>query len=311
MDISIIICTYNRCESLRKLLDDLKSLRVPENTSYEILIVDNNSRDETKATVEAVSQDKLGIFKYIYEPRQGKSFALNTGLNAASGEIVAFTDDDVEIDTGWLAEIKRAFEQHDCMGIGGRILPVWQSEVPWWHEEHGPYGLMDAIVKLDFGEEPCELKTPAWGANMAFRRTAFDKYGQFREDLGPNPDNLIRGEDSEFWWRVIRGGEKLIYSPNVLVYHPVEEKRTRQSYFLSWYFDYGRASMRLEKAPVGGPYCFGAPRYLFRQLFEGLAKWIFCLTPKRRFYYKLQVYQTAGQVVESRARSVAASSSVL
>ena len=309
MDFSIIICTYNRCESLLKVLDDLKTLRVPENTSYEILVVDNNSRDDTRATIEAASQERPGSFKYIFEPRQGKSFALNTAVKSARGDIVAFTDDDVELDSEWLVEIKRAFDLHDCMGIGGRILAVWDSEVPWWYEEHGPYRLMGAIVRLDLGEEPCELRIPAWGANMAVRRTAFEKYGRFREDLGPNPDSrMYSGEDTEFWLRLIHGGEKLIYAPKVLVYHPVEEKRKKQNYFLSWYFNYGRAMTRIEQNPEGAIYYFGVPRYLFRQLLEGLANWIFCPNRKRRFYYKLKVYEIAGQIAESRTRSGVASS---
>ena len=308
MDISIIICTYNRSQSLRKVLGDLKNLRVPEDTSHEIIVVDNNSRDDTRAIVEAASQERPGSFKYFFEPRQGKSFALNTGVRSARGEIVAFTDDDVELDSGWLVEIKRAFDLQDCMGIGGKILPVWNSEVPWWYEEHGPYRLMAAIVKLDLGEETCELRIPAWGANMAVRRSAFDKYGQFREDLGPNPDSLIRGEDTEFWSRLMRGGEKLIYAPDALVYHPVEEKRTKQNYYLSWYFNYGRAVTRIEGNAEGAICYFGVPRYFFRQILEGLVKWIFCPNRKRRFYYKLQLYQTAGQVVESRVRSRVGSS---
>lgn len=299
MHISVILCTYNRCESLQKVLNDLKNLRVPEGILYEILVIDNNSSDGTRFVVEAVSAEMPEIFKYIFEPRQGKSFALNRGISVAQGKIIAFTDDDVEIDPEWLVEIKRAFEVHDCVGIGGRIVATWKFAKPSWYEENGPYKLLTVIVKLDLGEDPCELRVPPPGANMAFRRSAFEKYGQFRDDLGPNPGDLVRGEDAEFCWRLIRGGERIMYAPKALVYHPVEEKRIKKEYFESWYFDQGRASVRMEGIPGGATLYFGIPRYYFRNFVAILVKWACCLSRKRRFYYKLRLYQVAGQIAET------------
>ena len=105
MDISIIICTYNRCESLRRVLNDVQNLKVPKNISYQVLLIDNNSKDGTRTVFEAMSAKSPGIFKYVFEPRQGKSYALNTGIRLAAGEILAFTDDDVTLDSEWLVEI--------------------------------------------------------------------------------------------------------------------------------------------------------------------------------------------------------------
>jgi glycosyltransferase involved in cell wall biosynthesis len=301
MDISVIICSYNRCERLRRVLEDIKKLTPPENTSYEVLVVDNNSEDGTRAVVEAAAREGSGVVKYSFERRQGKSFALNRGVSQATGGILAFTDDDVEIDRAWLVEITRAFALHHCLGVGGRIIPAWQQGKPWWYEEEGPYRLLSAIVRLDLGEEACEMRTPPFGANMAFRRAAFEKYGLFREDLGPNPQNQIRGEDTEFCRRLMGGREKLMYIPTMIVYHPVEEKRATRRYFLGWYFGYGRALVRTEGIPEGAIRYFGVPRYLFRGVFELGARWVRCLRPKRRFFHKLQLYLIAGQIVESRA----------
>jgi glycosyltransferase involved in cell wall biosynthesis len=305
MDISIVVCTYNRCETLRKVLRDLNKLRIPEGTSCEVLVVDNNSNDGTRAVVEEFVKNRSGFFKYIFESRRGKSSALNTGVNSARGEVIAFTDDDVTVDGEWLAEIEGAFESYGCMGIGGKIIPVWNCERPQWFEEEGPYSLYAAVVKLDLGDEARELQVPAFGANMAFRRTAFEKYGLFREDLGPNPENLIRGEDSEFSLRVIRGGEKFMYVPTAVVYHPVEEQRTEKKYFQKWYFDYGRSKVR--KQPISDrAICYkGVPKYLIRMLLEQTVKWILSLNPRRRFYYKLQAYEIAGEIAESYASRTA------
>ena len=298
MNISVIVCTYNRCESLRKVLRDLNNLRIPQNTSCEIVIVDNNSSDDTRTVVEAFAIERPDFFKYVCESRQGKSCALNRGLSLAKGDIIAFTDDDVIVDNEWLAEIKRAFESYDCMGIGGKIIPVWNCEKPVWFEEDGPYSLYAAVVKLDLGDEAIELRGPAFGANMAFRRTAIEKYGLFREDLGPNPENLIRDEDSEFSRRVSAGGDKIMYIPKAVVYHPVEKQRSEKEYFQKWYFDYGRSITRRGQAQKDKARYRRVPRYLIRMLFEQTIKWILCQNRKRRFYHKLQAYQTAGQIAE-------------
>jgi glycosyltransferase involved in cell wall biosynthesis len=300
MDISVIICTYNRCESLQRVLNNIKELNLPENASCEVIVVDNNSKDDTKVAVEAASAERPGFFKYVFEPRPGKSFALNRGIGLAKGEIIAFTDDDVALDSEWLVEIKRAFERYDCMGVGGRIIPVWDSAKPWWYEDHGTYALMSAIVRLDLGDEPCELHIPVPGANLAYRRAVFEKYGLFREDLGRNPENMVGWEDSEFCLRLIRGSEKFMYAPKAIVYHPVEEKRTKKEYFQSWYFGEGRASVRANGVSEEATCYFGIPRHLIRAFLENLTYWTFSLEPKRRFYHKLQLYLIAGQIVESR-----------
>jgi glucosyl-dolichyl phosphate glucuronosyltransferase len=301
MNFSIVLCTYNRCESLRKVLSDLNRLGMPEGADCEVIVVDNNSNDETRAVVEAVRKESPEFFKYVFESRQGKSFALNNGISHAQGDVIAFTDDDVFVDSEWLTEIKRAFDSYDCIGICGKIVPVWNSEKPRWFEEDGCYGLYAAIVKMDLGNEAVELKSPAFGANMAFRRSAFEKYGPFRTDLGPNPENLIRGEDSDFSWRLIRGGEKLMYAPRAVVYHPVEQQRIKKAYFQRWYFDYGRSVVRTRPISDKATCYRGVPKYLIRIILEQMARWLLSLNPRRRFYYKLQAYQTAGEIAESYA----------
>ena len=302
MSLSVIVCTYNRSASLRKVLSCLNRLTLPAGMSCEVIIVDNNSNDDTRSTVEAITRERRGFFKYVFEARQGKSFALNKGISVAQGNIIAFTDDDVELDTEWLVEISRVFESYDCAAVGGKTIAVWTSPKPYWYEEAGPYRLLSAIVKLDLGESPCELKIPPPGANVAFRRNIFEKYGLFREDLGPNSTDLIRGEDAEFCWRVIHGGEKFIYAPRAIVYHPVERSRTKKEYFQAWYYDQGRASVRMEGIPEGTLRYLGVPRYFVRNFFEVLVKWACSFDTRRRFFYKLKLIQIAGQITESRLR---------
>lgn len=278
-------------------------MEMPAGRSHEVIVVDNNSSDGTRAVAESFSLECPDVFQYVFESRQGKSFALNTGIGVARGHIIAFTDDDVSLDGRWLSEMISVFESCDCAGIGGRILAVWNMATPNWFAEDGPYKLGGAIVKLDLGDEVCDLDKPAYGANMAFRRQIFEKYGFFREDLGPNPKNLIRNEDSEFCRRVIYGGEKFIYAPSVIVYHPVEKHRAKKEYFEAWQFNYGRALVRINGNPPSATCYFGIPRYFFKNLLVASLKWALSFNAKRRFYYKLQAFEVAGQIAESHSMS--------
>lgn len=210
MDISIIICTYNRCRSLRKVLQNIERLHGCQQITWETLVVDNNSNDQTKAVVESYVRGAKINIRYIFEGRQGKSYALNTGVAAARGEIFAFTDDDVIIDPDWLLNIKKTFVRYDCAGIGGRIIPVFTAKKPPWLKVDTPTPFMNALGSFDWGEGCCELKAPAYGANMAFKKEVFLQYGLFRIYLGPTGGNTMgKGEDSEFSRRLLSCGETL------------------------------------------------------------------------------------------------------
>ena len=299
MKISVVVATYNRSGILATALESLAQMAVLPELDLEILIVDNNSKDSTKAVAGSFVMRYPERFRYIFEARQGKSFALNTGVAAARGDILAFTDDDITVNPNWAVELRRTFEAFGCAGVGGRIVPVWNVPKPDWLEMEGPHKLMNAVVSFDLGERPCPITTAALGANLAFRKEVFQKYGTFRTDLGPTVGSEIRGEDSEFCRRLIKAGETLIYAPSAIVYHPVEQHRTEKRYFQAWYLGRGRASIREGGIPKGAVRYFGVPRYMFPPLFANLLKWAFGTTPKVRFYYKLQLYEILGQILEA------------
>jgi len=301
MKASVIVCTYNRADLLAEALESLARMTLPADTDWEILVVDNNSNDATKNVCELFSARYHGRFRYIFEKRQGKSFALNTGVAQAKGELLAFTDDDITAHPQWLSELIAAFDRFGCAGIGGRIVPVWNIPKPYWLEMEGPNRLMNAVVSFDLGEAPCAITTSALGANFAFRREIFEKYGGFRTDLGPTAGSEIRGEDSELCRRLLKAGECLMYSPTAVIYHPVEERRTQKSYFEQWYFHRGRASVREAGTPLNAVRYFGVPRYLYIALSRNVLKWLLCSNPKLRFYHKLHTCEILGQVLESRA----------
>jgi len=135
IDVSVVIPTYNRGSQLRPLLDALLQ-QDTRGITYEVLVVDNNSRDNTASVVEAARlSDRSGLIRYYFEPRQGVSNARNTGIAHARAPILAFIDDDVVPARDWVYSMKRAFDEYpaaDC--IGGRVLPVWSRPRPSWRE---------------------------------------------------------------------------------------------------------------------------------------------------------------------------------
>jgi glycosyltransferase involved in cell wall biosynthesis len=308
LNASIIVCTYNRCRQLRELLYSVTQLEVADSFHWELLIVDNNSTDDTRSVVDEFARRSALPFKYIFEGQQGKSFALNTAVRHAQGEILLFTDDDVTVDNKWLVRMMDAFKDGSYVGVAGKVVAVWNSEKPNWFEDRGTFRLMPAIVSFDLGADRCELKRPAPGVNVGFRSFVFAKYGSFRTDLGPTGGSVQGGlrmaamEDTEFCQRLLAGGEKFLYEPGAVVYHPVEAHRTTKEYFLTWYFDSGRAAVRANGIPAEVACYLRIPRYLLRQVLTSAARWACSLDERRRFYHKLDTFFVAGMMAEAYRR---------
>jgi glycosyltransferase involved in cell wall biosynthesis len=300
MDASVIIGTYNRAATLEMMLTSLRNSIVDRKYSWELLVVDNNSSDWTRQVVDRMAHDFPCPVRYLFEGRQGLSRVRNLGIAEARGELLLFTDDDVIVHPGWVQEIIIGFASHDCLGIGGKIEAVWEQEKPPWYSNTGPYRLFGAIIEYDFGDDIQEAVSPPFGANMAFRRDAFRRYGLFRTDLGISGKNRIVGEDTDFSLRLLRGGDRVLYLPSAIIHHPVEPARIQKSYFERWYYNYGRTMVRVH--PDLTSRCvsyYGVPRHLFRSLLTDGARWLMALGPQRRFYHKLQCCQHLGEITEA------------
>lgn len=307
MKVSVIICTHNRGDMLDKALSSVMASTVPASAEWEVLVVDNNSCDQTPKIVEDVCRRYPGRIHYLFEPQPGKSHALNTGVREARGDIVAFMDDDLTVEPTWLQSLTAALNDDQWAGVGGRTRLAQAFVPPGWLPLEGPYSLGAVLAALfDLGDEPCQLTNAnaPYGANMAFRRKMFEKYGFFRTDLGPSPSRDIPrpNEDTEFGRRLMAAGERLRYEPSAIAYHPVPEDRIRQGYFLSWHFDFGRALVR----EFGrGPNVLSIPRpyvkilaILVKTIALFIPQWILTLSPQRRFHWKCMVWQSAGELSE-------------
>lgn len=216
--VSLVICTRNRPEQLAGCLRSLQNLSQP---LHEILVVDNAPSSD--ATRQLVAQMQ-GI-QYVLEPRPGLSVARNTGIRKSTGDIIAFTDDDVIVHPEWITRLQRGFQDHRVMAVTGLMLPAQlETEAELiFHKGSGGPGWKYQSLTFDpqFFEEMKRWGVPVWrigaGANMAFRRKAFELVGDFDERLGAGASGC--SEDSELWYRVLAEGWLCRYEPTAVVFH--------------------------------------------------------------------------------------------
>jgi glycosyltransferase involved in cell wall biosynthesis len=292
MDITVILCTYNRSESLRTAMESVAASVLPSAVEWEVLIVDNNSQDETRSVVQEFSRRFPKRFRYLFEGKQGKSFALNSGIREAHGSVIAFLDDDVTMEPTWLYNLTANLSGKEWAGAGGKIILQWPAGVPDWLATDGPFA-RHGFPGFDQGPIAKELEGPPFGCNMAFRKEMFEKHGGFRTDMGPTPTSQIRSEDTEFGRRLQRAEERLRYEPDAVVYHPVPMSRMNQKYFLDWNFDNGRAlAMEFPVKPV----------HLVCSVATWTVRSMLPAEPREKFFRRLVLKQKLGELAEYSSR---------
>jgi glycosyltransferase involved in cell wall biosynthesis len=307
MMITVILCTYNRCQSLQTALTSLAAQVLPDSVGWEVIVVDNNSRDQTREVAEGFCRDNPERFRYLIEPQQGKSFALNRGIREARGSVLAFTDDDVTMEPMWLHHLTSGLQSGDWAGAGGRTFPERGFVPPHWLPTEGRYALAPLAV-FDMGDDVKELKETPFGNNMAFRRELFEKYGCFHTGLGPHAGSAgpQKSEDSEFGERLLAAGERFRYEPGAVIYHAVPPGRMKKKYFLDWWFDKARADIQAFGVPDPKWCVAGIPLRLFRRLGAWAFRWMAAFNPRRRFECKIKVWVLIAEIQEcyrSRVRA--------
>jgi glycosyltransferase involved in cell wall biosynthesis len=291
--ISVCICTYNRCELLRQALESLAQVDFPRD-EFEVLVVDNNSPDRTRQVCEELGA-RFRNFRYIFEPRQGQTFARNTGISNSRGPLICFVDDDTTLDPGYLRAVADAFERHpDCAGVAGRVEPVWSHPQPKWLSLTGECAMPGPLVYCNLGESEGPASGSWSGAAMSVRAEAFTRHGMFRTDVGRRGSDTGIGDDTELYERLVSAGELVIYSPAALVHHPVDPQRLTKKYFRSWARSGGEHAARTEGAP--GRRLFGAPLWLWRRWAHNMARWFTSIGTKRRVYFSFCAYYQLGRI---------------
>ncbi|MEG4914626.1 MULTISPECIES: glycosyltransferase [unclassified Microcoleus] len=236
--LTVAICTKDRPENLARCLQHLLKLQTPisgENLNFEVLVIDNAPSNEK--TQELV--DSLPGVRYAREPKPGLDFARNRALQEATGEILAFLDDDVTPDRQWLNGLREAWaENPDAGGFTGLVLPYeLATEAQILFESRG--GFRRGFEKIRYGKilphnplYPCGAGIFGAGCNMAFRRDVLLKLGGFDDALDTGAP-LPGGGDLDIFYRVVRAGYPLVYDPRYLVFHQHrrEYEKLRRQYW--------------------------------------------------------------------------------
>lgn len=280
--VSVVLCTYNRSQLLANALDALLR-QVNDTPPYEVIVVDNNSVDATRAVVERCLAS--GVVRYAFEPRQGLSLARNHGSSVARADLIAFTDDDVCVSSTWIQSIVQAFTDNpDADMVGGKVEPVWEDTPPLWLREAG-----DAPLALaDFGEDAFRITSEPSvcliGANVAVRRRAFERAGGFSPTVQRVRGGIGSTEDHDFQLRALGLGACAMYEPRIVVRAPVPRERLMKQYHRAWHRGHGRfyALMRdpsFERSRLGT--FLGVPAHVYRSAVREAAAWGASLLARR------------------------------
>lgn len=284
-DLSVVICTYNRCDLLPGALEQVLA-QATDGGSYEVIVVDNNSTDETRQVVESFLARGHANLRYVFEVKQGLSHARNAGIAVARAAIISFTDDDVSVARDWVANIKRALDERPEVDyVGGKVLPRWQSEPPAWltPDHWGPLAL------VDYGDAPFYVNRDKAvclvGANLSFRREVFERIGLFTPDFQRVKDSIGSLEDHEFQLRLWFAGGQGMYVPEIVVAAEVQAERMVKAYHRRWHTGHGTygAMIRLKEITRPGGRLvgqrkyitlFGVPSFLFSGLLGNSGYWL-------------------------------------
>lgn len=294
MDASIVVCTYNRAESLRDTLRALQVLQPAPGRAWEVIVVDNNSKDHTRAVVEE-AQRTWPLLRYEFEGAQGLSHARNHGIGCARGEAILFTDDDVLPEPDWLERTLAGLREHGADACGGWIGPIWETPPPPWLTERF-YGFLAVRTDRSDDYEVTADTPPPFGANMAFSRRVFERVGLFDTNRGRKGAVLASGEDGEMFERILAAGMKAVFLGGSRVHHKVESFRTTKRYFRRWRFQTS-CNIAQSRGVPGTCRIANIPLYLFPQVARAVMRMLWSrlsLPPEEAFQREIVLCHFAG-----------------
>jgi glycosyltransferase involved in cell wall biosynthesis len=228
MALSAIVPTHDRPAELRRCLETLQAQDVAA-SEFEVVVVDDGSRADIGTVVAQVTAQGPIPMRCERQPLTGLNGARNHGVTVASGDILAFLDDDTLVSRGWASALLRAFDNYPCAGVGGRVELQLAGPEPEWMGELRYY-----LAAYDLGSESRWLgddPVPV-GANCAVRRADFDRLGGFRRGLDRLAGSLVSNGDTEFFRRLRGAGGRLRYEPGACVIHCIPAERLTVEYFI-------------------------------------------------------------------------------
>jgi glycosyltransferase involved in cell wall biosynthesis len=303
MNVSVIICTWNRAALLDQTLTEMRKLQVPAGVEWELLVVNNNCSDDTDAVLRRHAPHLP--LRRLFEGTPGKSYAANLALAEAKGDLLVWTDDDVLVEPNWLAEyVTAARERPDVLYFGGPVEPWFAVKPPKWVVRNlTALTVVYAIRRVGPVTRPVEAHEFPYGVNMAMRRAAFDGIS-FDTRIGPRKDTQIRGEEVELIRHFKQVGYPGLWVAGARLRHYIPAKRLTPEYVSSFFVGGSRTAERIG-APPQSKALFGAPRWAIRQYLLYSARALF-LAPFKGERWLTALRRAAwakGIILESRARS--------
>ncbi len=232
--ISVVVCTYNRSRLLKIMLDSLCQQEL-ESSRFEVIVVDNNSQDDTRQVVEQF-QKRLPQLRYILEMEQGLSNARNRGWREAGGEYVAYVDDDCKASPEWLKRAACVIGEVAPDVFGGPYYAYYLTDKPaWFKDDYGTNVLTEKARLLN-------AKEYLSGGNIFARRQLLGQSGGFAAEMGMKGSRIAYGEETIFQMKVRKDfpDVKIYYDPSVYVYHLVRPEKMRFSWYARNRFASGR-----------------------------------------------------------------------
>lgn len=288
--ISVIIATYNGQSVLPKTLTALCLIKVP-NQGVEFVFVDNASTDNS-STILAEYTDKLPLI-ILHEARQGKAFAIHTGIENAKGDLIIFSDDDVIPDVNWLMAYDRAAEQNlDYSVFLGQIRPYWLKKVPDWLSRLTDEGKMGGCTSIALNSGPSDYNY-AKGANFGVRKKVLDKIS-FREDLWVAGENNVGGEDTDFVKKASLSGFKIWFESDACLQHIIRPNEMSLMGIWDRYFRIGRSMAAVNNEKIFcGPRLFGYPRWFVINTLKRCIKLVVLLLKIERYAIAIEMINLA------------------
>lgn len=300
-DLTVLMATYRRPEILRRTLEAYRKLDCA-GLRWSLVVVDNAGDDATEQVAREFGGDLP--LELAVEPRRGKNFALNRGIELAEGDLFVFSDDDALPSVNWLQEIwSGALRSPAATMFTGRILPLWP-------DNREPLELRTDLLRSSYmvtawGEEEGPISPDRmWGPNLAIRAAPFRNGYKFDTGIGPAAGQYAMGSELELTLRLAGDGHRSIYLPRAVVHHQIRPEQMEEQW-LSWRaYRSGRGVARLQGVPHA-PRAFGVPRFVFREVgthgWDWFAGWL-TRNETRRLDGKLEFFHWRGKLREYWSR---------
>ncbi|MEP7318907.1 MAG: glycosyltransferase family A protein [Panacibacter sp.] len=247
-NISLIICTYNRDKYLSEALDSIKAQTIDSN-KFQLIIVDNNSTDNTAAISKKFIIDYPNLnAKYCFEENKGLSFARNRGIAEADASIISYIDDDVILPPEYLETVMNFFTKYSpAVGMGGKVIPKYEDgKEPVWMNKY----LNGFVAKVDYGNNIKKfdehMRYPA-GCNMTYKKNTLEKVGGFNNEL------KFRSDDKYIFYKIKTISDEIYYLPDAWLYHYIDRDRLQMQNFKKLFLKTGNEEKKRITSEQGTP----------------------------------------------------------